>query len=148
MVSYGYTEILKDSAPVKAIADEVLRRAPNGQAAWWIKKERWEEQNPPPKQSPPQPNQPIPPSDVAASEAYGKLYTDFMLSLMEQFWNKPYAAFEADHLMGAQNLPDGAFERLADLVLSNAERFPDQSASWPPVQIQVAEQYVQQPNGK
>ena len=45
--------------------------------------------------------------------------------------------------MGAQNLPDGAFERLADLVLSNAERFPDQSASWPPVQIQVAEQYVQ-----
>ena len=143
MVSYGYTEILKDSAPVKAIADEVLRRAPNGQAAWWIKKERWEEQNPPPKQSPPQPNQPIPPSDVAAGEAYGRLYTDFMLSLMEQFWGKPYAAFEADHLMGAQNLPDGAFERLADLVLSNAERFPDQSASWPPVQIQVAEQYVQ-----
>jgi AhpC/TSA family len=143
MVSHGYTEILKDSVPVKTIADEVLRRAPNGQAAWWIKKERWEEQNPPPKQTPPQPNQPIPPSDVAASEAYGKLYTDFMLSLMEQFWGKPYAAFEADHLMAAQNLPDGAFERLADLVLSNSERFPDQSTSTPPVQIQVAEQYVQ-----
>jgi hypothetical protein len=143
MVSYGYTEILRDSAAVKTIADEVLRRAPNGQAAWWIKKERWEEQNPPPKQSPPQPNQPIAPSDVAASEAYGKLYTDFMLSLMEQFWGKPYAAFEAAHIMGAQNLPDGAFERLADFVLSNAERFPDQSTSWPPVQILVAEQYVQ-----
>jgi hypothetical protein len=143
MVSYGYSEILKDNAPVKAIEDEVLRRAPNGQAAWWIKKERWEEQNPPPKQSPPQPNQPIPPSDVAASEAYRRLYTDFMLSLMEQFWGKPYAALEADHLMGARDLPDGAFERLADLVLSNAERFPDQSTSTPPVQIQVAEQYVQ-----
>jgi hypothetical protein len=95
MVSYGYTEILKDSAAIKTIEDEVLRRAPNGQPTWWIKKERWEEQNPPPKQSPPQPNQPIPPNDVAASEAYGKLYTEFMLSLMEQFWGKPYAALEA-----------------------------------------------------
>ena len=84
---------------LKTIEDEVLRRAPNGQAAWWIKKERWEEQNPPPKQTPPQPNQPIPPSDMAASEAYRKSHTDFMLSLMEQFWGKPYAAFEAAHIM-------------------------------------------------
>ena len=37
MVSYGYREILKDNAAVKTIADEVLRRAPNGQPAWWIK---------------------------------------------------------------------------------------------------------------
>jgi len=143
MVSYGYTEILKENAAVKTIEDEVLRRAPNGQAAWWIKKGRWEEQNPPPKQSPPQPNQPIPPSDMAASEAYGKSYTEFMLSLMEQFWGKTYAAEEAEHLMGAQDLPDGAFERLVDLVLSNAERLPDQSTSTRPVQIHVAEQYVQ-----
>jgi hypothetical protein len=33
-------------------------------------------------------------------------------------------------------------ESLADLTLSNAERFPDQSASWPPVQISVAETYL------
>src|SRR5258708_23193779 len=121
MVSYGSTEILKDSAAVKAMADEVLRRAQNGQAAWWIKKERWEQQNPPPKQSPPQPNQPIPPSDVVASEAHGKLYTEFMLSLMEQFWGKPYAALEAANIMGGQNLPDGAFERLTHFVLSTAD---------------------------
>ncbi len=35
------------------------------------------------------------------------------------------------------------FERLADLVLSNDERFPDQGSSTPPVQIQVAEAYVE-----
>src|SRR5258708_19815296 len=119
MVSYGSTEILKDSAAVKAMADEVLRRAQNGQAAWWIKKERWEEQNPPPKQSPPQPNQPIPPSDMAASEAYGRLYTEFMLSLMEQFWGMPYAAWEAATIMGGQNLPAGAFDQLPDFFLPN-----------------------------
>jgi hypothetical protein len=130
IVWYGYEEILKDNAAVKTMDDEVLRHAPNGQAAWWIKKWRWEEQNPPPKQSPPQPNQPIFVSE--AGKAYGKSYREFMLSLIEQFWGKPYAAFEADHIMRARDLPDGAFEHLADLVLSNAERFPDQSASTPP----------------
>ena len=43
---------------------------------------------------------------------------------------------------GAEDLPSGAFERLADFVLSNAQRFPDQSMSLPPEQIRVAEQYV------
>ena len=66
-----------------------------------------------------------------------------MLPLIERFWGKPYAAFEAANLMNAPSLPAGAFERLADLVLSNAERFPDQGSSWPPVQMQVAEAYLE-----
>ena len=142
MVSFGYSEILKDNGAVKAIEDETLLRAPNGQASWWIAQERWREKNPPPHQSPPVPNQPIPPSDIAAGEAYGARHTAFMLPLIERFWGKPYAAFEAANLMNAPSLPVGAFERLSDFVLSNADRFPDQGSSWPPVQMQVAEAYV------
>jgi len=47
-VSFGYSDILKDDGADKAIEDETLLRAPNGQAAWWIAQERWKEQNPPP----------------------------------------------------------------------------------------------------
>ena len=142
MVSFGYKQILGDDAAVKAIEDETLLRAPNGEASWWIAQDRWREKNPPPQRSTPEPNQPIPPSDVAADEAYGARHTAFMLPLIERFWGKPYAAFEAVNLLNAQSLPAGAFERLADLVLSNAERFPDQGSSIPPVQMQVAEAYV------
>src|SRR5579872_138817 len=142
ITSFGYAEILKEVGAVKAIAAETLVRAPNGQATWWIAQERWRENNPPPQQSPPLPNQPIPPSDMAAEEAYGARHAAFMLPLVERFWGKPYAAFEAANLMNARSLPPGAFERLSDFVLSDAERFPDQSSSFPPVQIQVAEAYV------
>jgi hypothetical protein len=65
-----------------------------------------------------------------------------MFTLIEQFRGTPNAAYEAADIMTAQDLPDAAFERLADLVLSNAERLPDQSTSSPPRQIQVAEEYV------
>jgi hypothetical protein len=75
MVSFGYTEILKDHGAAKAIEDETLLRAPNGQAAWWIAQNRWREQNPPPQQSPPVRNQPIPPREVAAGEAYNARQT-------------------------------------------------------------------------
>ena len=142
MVSSGYTDILKDPTPVKGIDDEVLHRAPHGHSAWWIRKARWEEEHPTPKSSPPQPGQPTPPEEVEAEEAYGKLRTEFMLSLIEQFRGTPDAAYEAADIMTAPGLPDGAFEWLADLVLSNAERLPEQSTSSPPRQIQVAEEYV------
>ena len=89
------------------------------------------------------PNEPFPQDEVAAGEEYGTRYNAFMLSLMERFWGKPYAAFEASHLLRAQALPPGAFERLADFVLSNMERFPDQGTSWPPEQMQIAEAYVE-----
>ncbi len=143
MVSFGYKQILGDEAAVKAIEDETLLGAPNGEVSWGIEQDRWREKNPPPQRSTPEPNQLIPPSDVAADEAYAARYTAFMLPLIERFWGKPYAAFEAANLLNAQSLPAGAFERLADLVLSNAERFPDQGSSTPPVQIQVAEAYVE-----
>jgi hypothetical protein len=42
----------------------------------------------------------------------------------------------------ASQVPADMVEALADFALSNAERFPNQSASWPPVQISVAETYV------
>jgi hypothetical protein len=144
MASLGYGEILKDTITVRAIDDEVLVRAPNGEATWWIAQERWREQNPPPHRSPPVRNEPIPPSEVAAEEEYGSRQAAFMLPLIERFWGKPYAAFEAGNFLMAQNLPPGMFERLADFVLSNAERFPDQGSSTPPVQVQVAEAYVNQ----
>ena len=136
MVSYGYEEILKDKTAEIAIEDETLLRAANGQAAWWIEQERWKEQNPPPQLS--AWKQPIPPREMAYSERRAA----FMLKLIERFWGKPYAAIEAANLMNAKGLPAGAFERLADFVLSNAERFPDQSTSVPPVQFQVAEAYL------
>ncbi|HKW96480.1 MAG TPA: TlpA disulfide reductase family protein [Bryobacteraceae bacterium] len=142
MVSFGYKDVLQDATPIKAIDDEVLSRAPNGQAAWEIRKARWEEQNPAPKASAPQPGQPLPREEMAAEEAYAKLRNEFMVSLIEQFRDTPDAADEAAEIMTAQDLPDSTFEWLADLVLSKAERLPDHGTSSPPVQIQVAEEYV------
>ena len=63
-------------------------------------------------------------------------------ALVKEFWGQELAGFDASQLLTGEQIPPDMVEQLADYALSNAERFPDRSASWPPLQVQIAEAYV------
>lgn len=141
LLSMGYSQILDESAAIKSLPDEVLAHAPNSGAAYSIRKERWERENPPP----PRPT-PANPQDgqifTAADQAYSARYTAFSLALIKEYWGQGRAGFDARNLITSEHVPPEMAEALADLALSTAERFPDQSNSTPPLQVLIAEAYV------
>jgi peroxiredoxin len=142
-VSFGYVRVLGEPQAVNSLEDEILRRAPQSEAAYGIQSNRWSQENPPPGQPKMKPGEPIPQGFIAASDAYGAKRAAFMVSLIERFWGRPFAANDAANLLDAQSLPPATFERMADFVLSDAERNPDQlGRSLSAVQMSVAQAYV------
>lgn len=141
LLSLGYSQILEESAAIQSLSDDILAHAPKSGAAYSIRKERWERENPPPTHSSP-PNPEEGQLFTAADQEYGARYSAFSLALIQEYWGQPLAAFDASHLVAGEHVPPDMAAALADLVLSSAERFPDQSTSTPPLQIQIAETYV------
>ena len=136
LLSFGYQQILEDSEAIKSLPDEILAHAPKSRNAYDIRKERWAKENPPPKESPS--GQPF----TDEHQAHGARYLAFSLALLKDFWGQDFAGFDAAQLLPGDQMPVDMVEQLADFALSNAERYPDQSSSWPPLQIHVAEAYV------
>jgi len=142
-VSFGYVRVLGEPHAVNSLEDEILRRAPQSETAYGIQSGRWSQQNPPPDPPKMMPGEPFPQSFSAASDAYGKKRAAFMVPLIERFWGRPCAAADAANLLNYEGLPAATFERMADFVLSDAERNPDQPGRGPSaVQMSVAEAYV------
>lgn len=79
---------------------------------------------------------------TAADQAYGTRYLAFSLALIKEYWGQELAGFDASQLLTSEQVPPEMVEALADFALSTAERFPDQSSSSPPLQVQIAEAYV------
>jgi peroxiredoxin len=125
-VSFGYASVLEDAQAVNSVDDEILRRAPQSETAYEIRRDRWSQQNPPPGPPKMKPGEPFPQSFSAASDAYVTKRAAVMVPLIERFWGRPCAALDAANLLDYQELPVATFERMADFVLSEAERNPDQ----------------------
>jgi hypothetical protein len=140
LVSSGYRRELQDSQGLKSLYNEVLKRAALSHAAYDIYGTLWSLQNPPPQPPRPEPGGVLPQSRFADGEAYRAKQIAFLLPLIERFWGRPYAAADAWQLLSDPGLSAGKFERLADFVLSDAERNPDQQLN--PVQLSVAESYI------
>lgn len=142
LVLLGHRHVSGDAKAINSLYDEVLRIAPHSEPAYQILRDRWTEQNPAPAGPALQPGGEIPRSYTAASEAYSAKRAAFLLPLIERFRGNLYVGADAREILNVPGLPAGTFERLADLVLSDAERYPDQEATSPPLQMSVAESYV------
>ena len=121
--------------------DDILTHAPKSGSAYSIRKQRWERENPPPTHSSP-PNPEEGQLFTAADQEYGIRYAAFSLALIQEYWGQPLAGFDASDLLASEHVPPDRAGALADFALSTAARFPDQSTSSPPRQIQIAEAYI------
>jgi peroxiredoxin len=143
LVSFGYVRVLGEAQAVNSLDNEILRRAPQSESAYEIQSNRWSQENPPPGPPKMKPGEPFPQSFSAASDAYAAKRVAFMVPLIERFWGMPCAAADAANLLNYERLPAATFERMADFVLSDAERNPDQPGRSPAaVPMSVAEAYV------
>jgi len=141
LLPFGYTEVLKEGALADSFPDEILERAPKSSAAYSIRKERWQRENPPP--AVPQPADPSQGQPYTqAQQAYDTRSVAFSLALLKDFWGQEFAGYEAGQLFSSEGVPADMVGELADLALSNAERFPDQGESSPPLPFRVAETYI------
>jgi hypothetical protein len=142
-VSFGYVRVLDDPQAVNSLEDEILRRAPRSETAYEVESDRWSQQNPPPRPPKIKPGEVIVQRVSDASDEYVTKRTAFMVPLIERFWGRPCAVLDATNLLDYQGLPAATFERMADFVLSEAERNPDQPGrSLSAVQMSVAQAYV------
>jgi hypothetical protein len=140
LVWFGCAQVLGEGQAANSLEDEILRQAPHSESAYEIQRDRWSQENRPPMIKP---GEPIPQSCSVASDAYGAKRAAFMVPLIEGRWGSRSAAIEADGLLQEQSLPAATFERMADFVLSDAGRYPDQQGRrLPDVQMSVAESYV------
>jgi hypothetical protein len=127
----GYEQMLKDQDALEPLKQEIVERVPNGAIAYWISEEQWRRDNPRPETA-----------SREEMDAYRAREEAFLLDRLERFWGQPFARFDAHRFFSGRKHPAERVERLADLILSLAERYPDVGSSWPPVQIMVAEAYV------
>jgi peroxiredoxin len=141
LLPFGYTEVLKEGALVGSFPDEILKRAPKSSAAYSIRRERWQKENPPP--AVPQPADPSQGQPYTqAQQAYDTRSVAFSLALLKDFWGQEFSGYDAGHLLSVEGVPADMVGELADLALSTAERFPDQGGSSPPLQFRIAEAYI------
>src|SRR6266478_3931827 len=136
MYSLGSEGILKNDEVIKSFPREILAHAPKSHAAYLARQERWRKENPRP------PDPPEGHSLTAAQQEYDARYVAFSLALLRDFWGQAFVGFDAVHLLFAEQLSADMVKELADFAVSNAERFPDQETSTPPIQVQIAEAYV------
>ncbi len=120
-VRLGYDLYLKDTAALEDLRKEILERAPGSLTAGRLVEDEWRGRGGGPH------------PDAGA-----------LLRQIERFPGRPFLLFPAQALLLSpqSKLTPEQVERLADFVLSAAERFPDQSVSWPPVSMLVAGAYV------
>ncbi|MGH9721707.1 MAG: hypothetical protein ACRD8O_15985 [Bryobacteraceae bacterium] len=125
------TQELRDPSAMEALENEILAMAPTSLAAYHIIEDRWRKQNPTP-QSPQE------------APAFEERMMAFHRAQFDRFRGQYFPRHELHRLLfnPAFKLPLDEVETLADAALANAERLPDQGASWPPVEIRVAEVYV------
>jgi len=128
----GYELFLKDTAAVAALEKQALEQAPLSQSAFQLLSSRsWADR---------------PPASASKEEklAHDAKTMATRMELVNRFFDKPYARFEASMLLARHDLklPKEQVDRLGKFVLRSAERYPEIGTSFPPYSIQVADAYA------
>lgn len=131
LLRFGSEQILKNPGAMQSVKNEVLQRAPRSQAAWWIEEERATKQ---------------PPAGASREqmEQWRDEHDRALRERIAQFESQPFTriAVHSVLLNPMSKLDDAETARLADLALTFADLYPDEGASWPPVQLLIAEVYA------
>lgn len=133
-VRFGYEHVLKDTSGLESLHEQVLREAPQSLTAWLVETERSRKENSPPQS----------PSSREAMEVWQAKMETGIRDRISRFGYQPFLRFDLQQLLlnPRTKLSAEEFGKIADTVLTMNEQYPDQSMSWPPAQILIAEQYA------
>jgi thiol-disulfide isomerase/thioredoxin len=133
------SDLLMDPAVLKGLEARLALEAPESQLMFWLVRDRWYKENPPPRRDASAEEQKVFQEKEAQAKAEWRLRRPADCELIQDKW----IHISSDMRWQDRPLVQDATD-IAARMLRCREEFPDVGVSWPPLETVAAELYVRQ----
>jgi thiol-disulfide isomerase/thioredoxin len=131
------SDLLMDPEVVKGLEARLAREAPESQLMFWLVRDRWYKENPPPRRDASAEEQKVFQEKEAQAKAEWRLRRPADCELIQDQWIHISSDMRWQDRPLVQDAPG-----IAARMLRCREEFPDVGVSWPPLETAVAELFV------